>query len=124
LDSQDQKKIKDAKKSKKKKTEKLITTIMVAISTSYFSRNMILFFLVYCLVSGDFLEKVWGRERLVLLYTSVLSSDCSHYLEEYYNRNASKFVAEVAANLNPDWLLDSADPAVAKSVSNPPGSFY
>jgi len=79
---------------------------------------------VYCLVSGDFLEKAWGWERLVLLRTSVVSSDCSHYLEEYYNRNASKFVAEVAANLNPDWLLDSADPAVAKSVSNPPGSFY
>jgi hypothetical protein len=44
LDSQDQKKIKDAKKSKKKKTEKLTTTIMVAISTSYFPRNMILFY--------------------------------------------------------------------------------
>ncbi|RLN40553.1 hypothetical protein C2845_PM01G18300 [Panicum miliaceum] len=64
LDSQDQKKIEDAKK-----------------------------------ISGDFLEKAWGWE--------------SHCLEEY--PLPSKFVAEVAANLNPDWLLDSADPAVAKS---------
>lgn len=55
---------------------------------------------------------------------SVIWSDYSNYLVEYYNRNAFKFVAEAAGNQNPDWLLDPANQAVAKSVSNPSGSFY
>ncbi|XP_034576671.1 uncharacterized protein [Setaria viridis] len=67
--------------------------------------------------SGDFLEKVWGWERLVPLNSSVAWSDYSNYLLEYYNRNALKFIAEVAANQNPDWLLDLADRVFATAVA-------
>ncbi|CAN6314781.1 unnamed protein product [Urochloa humidicola] len=67
-------------------------------------------------ISGVFPEKAWGWERLVPLYDgSVTRSDYNNYLVEYYNRNAFKFVAEAAGNQNPDWLLDPADQAVAKS---------
>ncbi|CAN6286452.1 unnamed protein product [Urochloa humidicola] len=69
-------------------------------------------------ISGDYLEKAWGWERLMPLYDgSVTWSDYSNYLVEYYNRNAFKFVAEAAGNQNPDWLLDPADQAVATAVA-------
>uniref|UniRef100_A0A0E0K493 Uncharacterized protein n=1 Tax=Oryza punctata TaxID=4537 RepID=A0A0E0K493_ORYPU len=55
---------------------------------------------------------VCGWERLVPLHSSVVWSDYSNYLEEYYNLNAFEFVAEAAANQNPEWLMDPAARAV------------
>lgn len=84
------------------------------------------------------MEKLWGWERLVPFSGSTEWSDYCNYLEEYYRRNALKFVAEAAPSQNPDWLLDPAasqnpdwllGPAaryviadVVKSVSNFPAS--
>ncbi|KAG0515209.1 hypothetical protein BDA96_10G258900 [Sorghum bicolor] len=56
----------------------------------------------------DFVEKLWGWERLVPFSGSTEWSDYCNYLEEYYRRNALKFVAEAAPSQNPDWLLDPA----------------
>ncbi|KAF8732744.1 hypothetical protein HU200_015080 [Digitaria exilis] len=68
-------------------------------------------------VSGDFLEKAWGWERLVPHYDGYVTwSDYSNYLVEYYNHNAFKFVAEAASNQNLDWLLDPANQVVATAV--------
>lgn len=43
-----------------------------------------------------------------ILRGSIEWSDYCNYLEEYYHRNALKFVAEAAASQNPDRLLNPA----------------
>ncbi|KAM0864618.1 hypothetical protein ACQ4PT_043801 [Festuca glaucescens] len=50
----------------------------------------------------DLFEKLWGWERLLPLSGSVKWADYRSYLEEYYKRNASEFVAGALANQNPE----------------------
>jgi hypothetical protein len=90
-----------------------------------------MFFFVYCFISEDLFGKLWGWERLLPLYTSVEWPDYSKYLEEYYNQNVIKFIANAFADQNHSPLdpaardvkidttaCSSLAAAVAKSVSN------
>ncbi|XP_044416324.1 uncharacterized protein [Triticum aestivum] len=67
----------------------------------------------------DLFEKLWGWERLLPLCGLVKWSDYSNYLEEYYKRNASEFVADAADDQNLEDLQIAATAdmfaAVAKS---------
>ncbi|KAJ1256636.1 hypothetical protein BS78_K337000 [Paspalum vaginatum] len=54
----------------------------------------------------DFLDNLWGWERLPPLQISFGWPDHSNYLEKYYNCNALNFIAEAAANQTPEGLLD------------------
>ena len=72
------------------------------------------------LFSEDLLGKIWCWERLVMLPdSSVKWSDYSSYLEEYYERNASGFVAAAAAKNPQNATITDMGAAVAKFVSNP-----
>jgi hypothetical protein len=73
------------------------------------------------LFSEDLLGKIWCWERLVMPPdSSVKWSDYSSYLEAYYERNASGFVAAAAAAKNPQKAtITDMGAAVAKFVSNP-----
>uniref|UniRef100_A0ACD5YJX3 Uncharacterized protein n=1 Tax=Avena sativa TaxID=4498 RepID=A0ACD5YJX3_AVESA len=50
----------------------------------------------------DVLEKLWGWERLLPLSGSAKWADYLSYLEEYYQHNASEFVAGALADQNPE----------------------
>ena len=73
------------------------------------------------LFSEDLLGKIWCWERLVMPPdSSVKWSDYSSYLEAYYERNASGFVAAAAAAKNSQKAtITDMGAAVAKFVSNP-----
>jgi hypothetical protein len=74
---------------------------------------------VLVLFSEDLLGKIWCWERLVMPPdSSVKWSDYSSYLEAYYERNASGFVAAAAKNPQKATITDMSA-AVAKFVSNP-----
>lgn len=109
--------------------------LCISFAICFFVCNV--FFFWYCFVSDDVLGKLWGWERLLLLYGSVEWSNYSNYLAEYYNQNAYKFLADVVSEHNhEDSLLDPAARAVqidttagsslavvvANRVSNPPAS--